>query len=176
MSITLRNRNITVNSSTFQGKADDVDVLLVSLHKQPRIHKVQLSYSKQLKYNFLQDQEIRIVFLNMDMMNAVWVLCQVRCTLNKYDGILYAIATQAYQRRMVFPKYVWITYYVGDFNTSIDCPNGELHQYVHGVLAMDSMFITSTSSRNIKVNIQFSRIHQTTILCILHCNCRELIA
>ena len=51
---------------------------------------------------------------------------------------------------MVFPKYVWITYYVGDFNTSVDCPNIELHQYVRGVLAMDSTFIIS--SRNTKVS------------------------
>lgn len=33
-SMTLKNRNITVNSSTFQGNKDDVAVLLVSLHKQ----------------------------------------------------------------------------------------------------------------------------------------------
>ena len=104
MSITLRNRNITVNSSTFQGKADDVAVLLVSLHKQPRIHKVQLSYSKQLKYNFLQDQEIRIVFLNMDMMNAVWVLCQVRCTLNKYDGIVICYSNTGLPKAHGLPK------------------------------------------------------------------------
>lgn len=41
MSITLRNRNITVKSSPFQGNKDDIAVLLVSLHKQLRIHKVQ---------------------------------------------------------------------------------------------------------------------------------------
>jgi ribonucleotide monophosphatase NagD (HAD superfamily) len=76
MSLTLRNRNITVNSSTFQGNQDDVAVLLVSLHKQLRIHKMQ-----QVCQTFLQGQEIRIVFLNMDMMNAMWVLCQVSCVL-----------------------------------------------------------------------------------------------
>ena len=76
MSLTLRNRNITVNSSTFRGNKDDVAVLLVSLHRQLRIHKVQRVFQI-----FLQGQEIRIVFLNMDMMNAMWVLCQVSCRL-----------------------------------------------------------------------------------------------
>ena len=77
MSLTLRNRNLTVNSSTFRGNEGDVAILLVSLHRQLRIHEL----SAQVFQIFLQGQEIRIAFLNMDMMNAMWVLCQVSYTL-----------------------------------------------------------------------------------------------
>ena len=44
---------------------------------------------------------------------------------------------------------MWITYYVGDFNSSVDCPNVELHQYSLGVLAMDSTFITTSRNTNV---------------------------
>ena len=85
---------------------------------------------------------------------------------------LHAIATQAYKLGMVFPRYVWITYYVGDFNRSVDCPNVELHQYSHGVLAMDSTFITTSRNTNVSTLQQ----HPSYYNFMIQLYRRELIA
>lgn len=56
---------------------------------------------------------------------------------------------------MVFPQYVWITYYVGELNSSGThgseggCPGVNLHQYFHGVLAMDSTVVTTSTETRV---------------------------